>query len=318
MASSGGVVIEPLPMNDDEQAIRETLQADDVPEAVVAGCVAVWRRARTRLPELTVDPIEVASLALARVAHDPARFETLATLDWYELLLAASCRRGDAKALRRLDEEYMARSRPALRDLGLDVATIEGVLQDVRTLLVAPRQEAPPRICGYAGQGGLRKLVRVIAVREGLARLRKQQRECPSDEDRLFERHGASLDPELAGIERQHRVALKAAFEAAVSELTSRQRNLLRLQTLDGLPVEQIAKLYQVHRVTASRWLGDARAAVAKGTRRHLRQALQLDTRGMASLIRVVQSQIDMSLERILATRGPVLEDEPPETSNDA
>jgi RNA polymerase sigma-70 factor (ECF subfamily) len=95
-----------------------------------------------------------------------------------------------------------------------------------------------------------------------------------------------------------------------VSELTSRQRNLLRLQTLEGLPVERIAKLYQVHRVTASRWLRDARVAVAERTRRRLRRTLQLDTQGMASLIRVVQSRIDMSLERILATRGAALEDE--------
>jgi len=304
-------------MERDEQLIQESLQAADAPKAVVDACVAAWRQAAASLPELRVSPSDVASLAIARIAEAPSGIERLATLDWRELLLAAGCQHGDPEALQRLEDEYIARARPALRDLALDGATIDEVLQTVRTLLLAPRDDAPPRICGYAGQGGLKNLVRVIAVREGLAQLRKRRRESPSDDDRLFERHGAALDPELVGIERQHHAALKEAFEAAVSELTSRQRNLLRLQTLDGLPVEQIAQLYQVHRVTASRWLRDARAAVAKGTRRHLRQALQLDTKGMASLIRVVQSQIDMSLERVLATRGPALEGEPAGPPND-
>jgi RNA polymerase sigma-70 factor (ECF subfamily) len=288
-----------------ERAVQDAL-VEIVAKETAREAAAAWSAAAGDLEDIEVPLPDVLALAVRRLEKSPAD-----ALDWRELIIAAGCGAGHRTALDHLDADYIERARPAVTALGLDPSTVDEVLQRARTTLVVPKSEGDrARICDYAGQGELKSLVRVVAVREGLGFIRKQKRERASGDDRLFEKHGVGLDPELVGIEQQHRAALKEAFEEAVGQLTSRQRNLLRMQTLEGLPVEQMAQLYQVHRVTVSRWLQDAREAVAEGTKRHLRRELQLDTRGMASLIRVVQSRVDMSLERILATQSPELEHE--------
>jgi hypothetical protein len=49
-----------------------------------------------------------------------------------------------------------------------------------------------------------------------------------------------------------------------------RARNLLRQHVLDGLTIDELARLYRAHRATCARWLADARSELALHTRRHL------------------------------------------------
>jgi RNA polymerase sigma-70 factor (ECF subfamily) len=55
-----------------------------------------------------------------------------------------------------------------------------------------------------------------------------------------------------------------------------------------------------MHRATAARWVDAARAAVLGGTQRELIRHLRLSRSELASVIRVIQSQRDLSLPRVL------------------
>ena len=54
---------------------------------------------------------------------------------------------------------------------------------------------------------------------------------------------------------RTHGPAVRRMFRDALASLDDRQRDLLRLEILDGLPHQQIAELHGVHRTTVVRWM---------------------------------------------------------------
>ena len=60
--------------------------------------------------------------------------------------------------------------------------------------------------------------------------------------------------------------------------------------------MDQIGLLYRVHRVTASRWLAGARKAVLSHTRRLLTDQLDISAEEFESIVRLVQSQLDLSI----------------------
>jgi RNA polymerase sigma-70 factor (ECF subfamily) len=55
-----------------------------------------------------------------------------------------------------------------------------------------------------------------------------------------------------------------------------------------------------VHRVTVARWLGAARASLLDGTRRRLAERLGLPSPEVESLVRVLWSQLHISISRSL------------------
>ena len=75
---------------------------------------------------------------------------------------------------------------------------------------------------------------------------------------------------------------------------------MLRQHALDGLSIDQLAALHGVHRATAARQVHSARDAVLAGTRRELVRRLRLSPRELASMMRLIHSQLDLSLPRVL------------------
>ncbi|HET9988029.1 MAG TPA: hypothetical protein VFQ65_05910 [Kofleriaceae bacterium] len=55
-----------------------------------------------------------------------------------------------------------------------------------------------------------------------------------------------------------------------------------------------------MHRATAARWVAAARDLLAEGIRAEIAGRLAIDPREVDSLIELVRSRIDISLERIL------------------
>ncbi len=83
-----------------------------------------------------------------------------------------------------------------------------------------------------------------------------------------------------------------------------RERNVLRQVVLDGLSVGQVAKLHGVHRGSASRWLSDIRQQLAEQTKEKLGVSLKLPADELSSIMRLVDSRVDISLERILRSKS--------------
>jgi RNA polymerase sigma-70 factor (ECF subfamily) len=267
----------------------------------IGGAEAAW-------PEFHVAPAQFAAALAPRVVTDDtttpeAMLAALAQLDVAGLYLAHACVLGDARALARFDARCVADLDAALRAAGVPVRQVAEAKQRVRHKLLVAGPDGPPRLAGYAGRGDLRGFVRVVAVREGIDLLRQTSRreahEVPAADEQL-ERATVGEDPELLLIKDRHRAVVREAFAEALAQLTSRERNLLRLSVAEGLTIDQLGAAFSVHRATAARWLAAVREQLFRSTRRGLMTRLRIDGREFESLMRVIQSRFEISVCEIL------------------
>jgi RNA polymerase sigma-70 factor (ECF subfamily) len=161
-----------------------------------------------------------------------------------------------------------------------------------------------PRILSYAGRGPLAAWVAVSAQRTALSLRRHEvsahaRHRAAAAEEEL----AASVHPELAYLKRTYRTAFAECFEAALGALGNRERTLLRLHLISRLRLDQIAPMFQVNISTVSRWLAAARESLLTYTREGLSRRLHIPPGEFESLARLLQSQIDVSLARLLAER---------------
>lgn len=211
-----------------------------------------------------------------------------------DLLLAAACVAGDARALAYFDELLITEVRRAVLPLDTTNALVDDVTQLTRERLLL----APPRLAEYSGQGSLASWLRAVAVRLALNAKRPGAREAPVDQ--VPDQPLVDADPELALLRSRHREAFRAAFAQAVATLTPRERTLLRLTSLDGLTCAVVGKMYGKDASTVSRWLAASRAALLEKTRQILGSTLALSPSSLDSLMRVADSELDLSISRLL------------------
>ncbi len=255
-----------------------------------------WQAARAAWPDVELPRAELEAFLANR--DPPANDDGLA-----ELYLACACARGNRAALAAFDARYLDVVAVALAPMGLPAATVDDVRQQVREKLLVADGDRPPRIGDYAGQGKLRGLVQVVAVRTALSRIRKGKRERPADADALMAIPSPEHDPELQVLKATYRAEFATAFEAAVAALASRDRNILRLHLIDGLTVEQVGDVYSVHRATVTRWLAKVRSQLLSDTRKRMRTALRIDGDELDSVMKLIQSRLDVSVQRMLTSR---------------
>lgn len=219
-----------------------------------------------------------------------------------ELYLACACAHGDPKALALFDAHFLDVVPAALGHMKLPSATVDEVRQMVREKLLVANADGARRLDQYAGQGKLRGLIQVVAVRTAISLLRKTKREAPLGDDALAAIQTPEHDPELAYMKARYRGEFKICFEAAVRGLESRDRNLLRLHLLDGVTLEQLAEMYGVHRATVVRWLAKVRKTLFSETRKQMRARLDVSPDEFESLMGLIQSRLDVSVNRMLQT----------------
>jgi RNA polymerase sigma-70 factor (ECF subfamily) len=158
-----------------------------------------------------------------------------------------------------------------------------------------------PRVLSYAGRGPLAAWVAVSAQRTALSLRRREvstrARHIAAARDEL----AAAIHPELAYLKRTYRAAFAESFEGAFAQISDRERTLLRLHLLSRLTLEQIAPMFHVNTSTVSRWLAKARETLLARTREGLSLRLNVQPDEFASMARLLGSQIDVSLARLLA-----------------
>jgi hypothetical protein len=64
-----------------------------------------------------------------------------------------------------------------------------------------------------------------------------------------------------------------------------------------------MARMHGVSTRTVQRWIADARAAVLDGARRLLSETLNVDPAELDGLMRLAQSQLHVTLERVLGKK---------------
>jgi RNA polymerase sigma-70 factor (ECF subfamily) len=166
-----------------------------------------------------------------------------------------------------------------------------------RLLLAA---EGPPRILTYRGRSSLATWVGVAAQRIALDLARAE-----GTRRRTVERAGdeplpIELDPELQYLKDRYRDAFKAALSVAIGRLPQRQRTIVRLQAVGGLTLAKVGAILGVDESTVSRWAQRAREMILADTQRELGERLGIRVAEVPSLVRLVTSQLDISVARLL------------------
>ena len=213
--------------------------------------------------------------------------------------LAFGCAAGDPAAIAHCDAILVREAGFAADGTRMHASVRDEATQVVRTQLLAPRDNRPAAIGDYAGRGALRSWLRVCVSRE-LVRIAKAQQRTEPLEEHLVEDPGYGDDPALEELKAKYRAELAEAFRTALTELPARDRTLLRYQLIDGLTIDEIGAIFRVHRATAARWIAKVRDDLVGRTRSLMAESLGVDTAEAASIVRLVQSQLDMSVIRHL------------------
>jgi RNA polymerase sigma-70 factor (ECF subfamily) len=269
--------------------------------AIVAEGRAAW-------PELVIDANMVVEF-VARQATPELAETALDGLRPADLYLACACAKQVPGAIAAFDRDYMREVDIALSRMRVGPPRLADVKQLVRQRLfvgggTGGQPTSPGKIAEYGGRGDLRRWVRSVAVRTCLNELRRGKREILIDDDQLIAQHAiAADDPEVEYMKRMYATEFKAAFGDALSQLGAREQTLLRYHHVDGLNIDEIGAIYRIHRVTAFRWLEKAKELLVRSTLEALRVRLKLPANELDSVLRMIRSQIHLSLVRHLG--GP-------------
>jgi RNA polymerase sigma-70 factor (ECF subfamily) len=252
-------------------------------------------------PSVTLDDDAIGTSLVARLVDDPEmHLEELRDGDLYLAFALAS---GDPAAVKAFETSLVPQIDVALRRLRLAGGTADEVKQALRVELLAGPDA---KIGDYAGRGDLAAWLRISATRKAFKLVKRADREETLDEILLDHWPGSgsgSTNPERKHMRSTYTAQLKQAIREAFAALEVRQRNLLRQHILDELTIDDLAKLYRVHRATCARWLADARADLGKQTRKRLVAALGTPSDELESVLRFLDSDIELSISRILSSR---------------
>ncbi len=251
--------------------------------------------ARADLEGLEVDEPSLAE-ALARAVSELPLPRGLEALRAGELYLAARCARQDELAIAAFERKYFSVVEVAARRARIGEAELK---QRLRTVLFVG-DGGEPKIASYAGLGDLKGWLMVTAARLAAKLATRTVRDVPVSDEVLDDLEGKGADPELDYLRARYQADFKKAFSDALAELPRKERMLLRYRFVDGLTLDETAALFQVHDATVSRWLQKVRARVLDRVRALLAERLGASPEELESLVRLVRSEADVTLTRLL------------------
>jgi RNA polymerase sigma-70 factor (ECF subfamily) len=217
-----------------------------------------------------------------------------------DLYLATACAMQLPAAVGHFEKSFLTSVPRQLGRLALNAHEEDELRQQLRVkLLVGPAA----KILEYRGSGPLGAWVRVCALRMALDL--KMAPEVSKRGD------GQVLDALVAGTAaaetmidtEQHRESFRAALQESLAMLTTREKTLLRLHFLDGMNIDALGAIFQVHRATVARWLVSIRGRVLDHVRQRLSLELGASSSEAQSLVRLLRSEVQVSIRRILGEK---------------
>jgi RNA polymerase sigma-70 factor, ECF subfamily len=269
---------------------------DDL-EAVLAEALV---RVVARFPQISIDRNSFVSFVAERVEFDAKVLASLQRLQFEDLFLVWGISVEDSEALRLLEAEYWESADGALRRIPDTADCVDEVKQRVRERLFTARDDGAPKILQYQGRGPLKSWLRVVAVRAALDLLKQDKKHVPLTDGILSVGLSEEDNQELRLLKVTYRNEFKLAFQSALASLTDKERNILRYHYIECLNLDAIGEIYKVHRSSVHRWVVSIREALLQATTRGLTAKLGVETLEVESIMRLIQSQLDMSIERFL------------------
>jgi RNA polymerase sigma-70 factor (ECF subfamily) len=266
--------------------------------------------ARQAFPTACVAPEAFARYLAERASDEASPEKAIDALRAADLYLACACAAGDPFAIAAFEARYLGEVDEALARMGLRENVRDETKQVLRRRFFveeAGDPPRPPRIVEYSGRGSLRSWTRAAAVRAALRVMRRPKGHVALDTAALHTLAAPSEDLELAYLKRKYGDDFRSALWDAFVLLAPRERNVIRHYFGDGLSIDQIGVVYDVHRATAARWVGKASTQLVKQTRALLRQRLGVSRSELSSILRLLHSQLEMTM-RAVVKEGNALE----------
>lgn len=283
---------------------REVLQPTEVLELRLEACWEVgrgaWQGLQVPAPLFTQYLAEHVDCS-AEACSEPAILAALDPLCLEDLYLACACVHQIGDALQMFERNYISRIPSFLSRLHLQPSKVEDIQQGVRERLLVGRGDTPPKLATYKGHGRLTSWVGAVAVRTAHNENRskdEQNERAANIAERLSD---MSADPALESMKRRYGAEFKQVLQEVIGGLSAEQRNLLRYYYVKGLTTTQIGALFNMNQSSASRRLSSLRETILSTTKRLLRERLKLTESDFSDLAELVQSQINLSLSRLLS-----------------
>lgn len=251
----------------------------------------VIARGRRAWPGVVLERADLAAhLAAAGLAPSPDLHA--------DVYLACACLRAIAGAREAFESAVMVDVPKAVRKVHAEDDFVAEVTADLRLALLETETAGPSLLARYRGAGPLRSFVMVLAMRRAVDR-RRRQKVVLAEPSTL-----AELSAPDTGIGRVEGSELREAFLDALKDrlatLGPRERNVLRLHVVDGVSAEAIARMYNVHRATATRWIVDAKRIVFEDTKGALRARFSMSPETFESFARDEALRMDVTLSTFL------------------
>lgn len=267
-------------------------------DAELAAAIAdLHARGSIEWPAITLARERFANELARRLGSDltPANVAKL----HHDIYLAIACADADAAAVAACEKLCALEVELAGSRLRATPTQIDDLRSELRRLMFTGEDGRTAALLAFTGRGDLRGYARVIAARTLARRMRQDRKEVELGDD-MLDVLPPHIDPEVAYLREHYRTEVDAVFRAAIATLPDRSRAVLRYHLLDGWSIDEIGALYHVHRATAARWLTSAREELGGQIRAALAQRLAISESQVDSIVALVTSRIEISLDRLL------------------
>ena len=216
-----------------------------------------------------------------------------------DLVLASACAAGDGNALSVFERLHISRLASHVTRLRLSPEQLNELEQLIRVGLFTG---SSARILRYSGKGPLAAWLRILAIRMAIDKLQAHPIESQLDATAVesFVAHmPLRRDPAVKIIWEP---LLRDAIEDSLAGLPMREKTVLRLHYVEGLNIEAIGMIFQVHRATVARWLLAIRSAVMATIRERLSLKLPSTTSDIRRVFAQLQSELQLTISRVLGS----------------
>lgn len=209
-----------------------------------------------------------------------------------ELYLCCACSIGNLAAIRIFERDAEEVARCTIARFTRNPERTQDTLQEFwRKLLVGP----DAKVHDYLGRGALMAWLRICAARIAIDRQRADRALSERETDLGDCIADQAFGPESTLMRARYSEPFRAALGRALSSLSRKERNLLRMHVVGRCSIDQIGRAYNVHRATAARWLEQMREHILLSVRTELKiSGRRLTDSEFQSVARVVGGELEL------------------------
>ena len=237
----------------------------------------------------------------------PARLADLRPVEQY---LVQACMQGVPGALGTLEAHAFGLLAPVSRQFA-GILGLDELKQRVRDRLLVFEDGGLPRLATFTGLTSLERWVRIMGVRLALDAGRSAQRR--ESRERSLPDALPQRDPEFYWMRQLYTENFERILLRSLSSLPPRDRNILRAQIVHGMSLDEMARVWGVHRATIARWLRASRTTLLDTVRAGLQHEAGLSESELDSVMNLIRSGVSEGvIARGLRSVPPISDEEAP------